>query len=482
MNLIADFISQIIPGGLQGAGLDSLLGGGTGNPLTGVDGQADPFFSLLTSQTAPSTSTVTVGTQKDKEDISAVALLGLLQQQGLVDSVSGAGQDGTLESILPSSTSTGQSAENKNQTALDVLSQLYAIRDAQGTENLDGLENAQDALQNVNNLKKEIDNFVSSSPLKTTFVDEPVQAVLAKIPNATILATGEPDAVGKSVDELQKTQSANTISFAIASGKAIGIAEKAEQKIDIGESKLAEIARQSSISEDSAKSNAKIAQAGDATKDGNAAQNNHGDNKNLLAYAGNLAAQGVGDDSLPDSHAKSAADTIKQVHAFDQKASDLTKITNNINQENSLKSHNNIAEQVNFKVINAVKNGESRINIQLEPANLGKVDVSIDMKSDGKVSVVVMADKSDTLDMLQRDSRSLERALQNAGLKTDSGSLSFNLRNGENNQQTFRDFAANSNNYGRTAANDEIQSIVQAGSSSGSYNIYASDRLLDIRV
>ena len=29
---------------------------------------------------------------------------------------------------------------------------------------------------------------------------------------------------------------------------------------------------------------------------------------------------------------------------------------------------------------------------------------------------------------MQRDSRGLERALQDAGLKTDSGSLSFNLR------------------------------------------------------
>jgi flagellar hook-length control protein FliK len=40
---------------------------------------------------------------------------------------------------------------------------------------------------------------------------------------------------------------------------------------------------------------------------------------------------------------------------------------------------------------------------------------------------------------MQRDSRSLERALQDAGLQTDAGSLSFNLRN--NNGGNARQFA-----------------------------------------
>ena len=50
------------------------------------------------------------------------------------------------------------------------------------------------------------------------------------------------------------------------------------------------------------------------------------------------------------------------------------------------------------------------------------------MGHDGRVIAVVTADNKDTLDLLQRDARELERALQNAGLQTDSGSLSFNLR------------------------------------------------------
>jgi flagellar hook-length control protein FliK len=41
----------------------------------------------------------------------------------------------------------------------------------------------------------------------------------------------------------------------------------------------------------------------------------------------------------------------------------------------------------------------------------------------------VVVDRPATLDLLQRDARNLERILQDAGLQTDSGSLSFSLRN-----------------------------------------------------
>jgi len=41
---------------------------------------------------------------------------------------------------------------------------------------------------------------------------------------------------------------------------------------------------------------------------------------------------------------------------------------------------------------------------------------------------MVLAERPETLEMLQRDARGLERALQDAGLKTESGGLSFGLR------------------------------------------------------
>ena len=41
---------------------------------------------------------------------------------------------------------------------------------------------------------------------------------------------------------------------------------------------------------------------------------------------------------------------------------------------------------------------------------------------------VVAADRPETMELLQRDSKALERALNNAGLRTDGDSLSFDMR------------------------------------------------------
>jgi flagellar hook-length control protein FliK len=86
------------------------------------------------------------------------------------------------------------------------------------------------------------------------------------------------------------------------------------------------------------------------------------------------------------------------------------------------------AEQVAVQIQRAAAQGQSKVQIRLNPAELGRVDVKLDVGDDGHVRAVVSVDKPETLDLMQRDPRALERALQAAGLKTDQGSLSFNLR------------------------------------------------------
>ncbi len=87
-----------------------------------------------------------------------------------------------------------------------------------------------------------------------------------------------------------------------------------------------------------------------------------------------------------------------------------------------------VTDQVNVQITKALKNGMDKINIQLKPAQLGRVNVSMELGHDGRVIAVVSADNKDTLELLQRDARDLERALQDAGFNMDQGSLSFNLR------------------------------------------------------
>lgn len=86
-----------------------------------------------------------------------------------------------------------------------------------------------------------------------------------------------------------------------------------------------------------------------------------------------------------------------------------------------------LSEQVVFNIKTALGDGSSRIRIQLEPADLGKLDIKLHVGADGKTGVIITADNRGTLDLLQRDAAGLARALADAGLAADSGSLSFNF-------------------------------------------------------
>jgi len=72
--------------------------------------------------------------------------------------------------------------------------------------------------------------------------------------------------------------------------------------------------------------------------------------------------------------------------------------------------------------------GEAKsIRIQLDPPELGRVEVRMEFGKDKTVKAVLTAEKPETFMMLQRDAQLLERALQEAGLEADGNSLSFEL-------------------------------------------------------
>jgi len=132
-------------------------------------------------------------------------------------------------------------------------------------------------------------------------------------------------------------------------------------------------------------------------------------------------------------------------------------------------------EQVAIRIATLARGGMDMIRIQLEPADLGRVDVRLQMMG-GEVTATVTADRQETLDLLQRDSRALQQALQEAGLKTSGEGLSFSLRdNGReapaDRDGLPRDLAAN----GRAA--DEAAALAAAAAAQPQWR---SDRALDI--
>lgn len=72
--------------------------------------------------------------------------------------------------------------------------------------------------------------------------------------------------------------------------------------------------------------------------------------------------------------------------------------------------------------------GNKRFDIRLDPAELGRIDVRLEISDEGDVSAKLTVDRVETLQMLQRDARTLERAFEQAGLKPSEGGIDMSLR------------------------------------------------------
>ncbi len=87
-----------------------------------------------------------------------------------------------------------------------------------------------------------------------------------------------------------------------------------------------------------------------------------------------------------------------------------------------------LAEDISVQMVRNARNGVNRFELRLDPPELGRIDIRMEISADGSVQANLTVDRADALDLLRADARLLDRALNEAGLKTDSGSLSFNLR------------------------------------------------------
>ena len=126
--------------------------------------------------------------------------------------------------------------------------------------------------------------------------------------------------------------------------------------------------------------------------------------------------------------------------------------------------------------------GESQFQIRLDPPSLGRIEIHLNVDSQGNAQAQLSADRPQTLDALQRDSSALERALKDAGLDLPGG-LSFSLK-GEGKSAAWRD----SQNSGRGRAM-QIDAIDAANSTAAILGLTstgqawgASSIRLDIRV
>ena len=90
----------------------------------------------------------------------------------------------------------------------------------------------------------------------------------------------------------------------------------------------------------------------------------------------------------------------------------------------------------------SAQSGKSRFEIRLDPAELGRIDVRIDVDRNGQVTSHLTVERPETLSMLRQDAPQLQRQLDDAGFKTGDGGLQFSLRDqsssGQNNGNETR--------------------------------------------
>lgn len=121
------------------------------------------------------------------------------------------------------------------------------------------------------------------------------------------------------------------------------------------------------------------------------------------------------------------------------------------------------------------KNGQNEFNIRMDPADLGRVDVRLSVDASGKAQAHLTVEKPQTLELLQRDSHTLQSSLKDAGLDLSNNGLNFSLK-GEQQNSTPTFIARN-----RALSIASVQTT-DSISSTSSTSTAPGDSRLDIRV
>jgi flagellar hook-length control protein FliK len=122
--------------------------------------------------------------------------------------------------------------------------------------------------------------------------------------------------------------------------------------------------------------------------------------------------------------------------------------------------------------------GTKSFEIRLDPAELGRVEVKLDIGSDGKADATITVHRPETLALMLSDSQNLERSLRDAGLDVSNSSLNFSLK-GDGRQG---DGGGASGAPRRNLPNSVVARSEAANAAIASQSLASPNARLDIRV
>ena len=132
-----------------------------------------------------------------------------------------------------------------------------------------------------------------------------------------------------------------------------------------------------------------------------------------------------------------------------------------------------------MEIAASAKSGKTRFEIRLDPAELGRIDVRIDIDRHGQMTSHLTVERPETLSMLRQDANQLQRALDNAGLSTGNGGLQFSLRDQSSQGQNDGN-QSNPNAHRLVVSEEDSVPAIVAGRNYG--RMLGSSGGVDIRV
>ena len=142
-----------------------------------------------------------------------------------------------------------------------------------------------------------------------------------------------------------------------------------------------------------------------------------------------------------------------------------------------------LGNQVAFKLLERFDGKTSKFEIRLDPAELGKVNVKIEVDGDGRIQAVLAAQDSSAADALNRNLRQLENALTQAGLSLDENGLRVEIdaRSQSDTSSAQKDGTSNGSGQADVSADAETAQAEANASITPDIQFWSRSRL-DVRV
>ncbi|WP_448661380.1 flagellar hook-length control protein FliK [Sphingomonas sp. CJ20] len=90
-----------------------------------------------------------------------------------------------------------------------------------------------------------------------------------------------------------------------------------------------------------------------------------------------------------------------------------------------------LGQGLGVEIARKVEAGESSLRVRMNPAELGRVEVTLSFDDAGSMKATLRADSAHALDLLRQDLPDLARTLDQAGIRTDAQSFRFESRTGD---------------------------------------------------